>query len=317
MSNLLAVIFIAAYFTVPLGSMFSRRYTRSMDFDNKKSEQELLGEYVISFKDCAEKCRGDCGVFGYNEGLKKCRLHRKLHRSSTSDEEGWRYFFHDFLATDCQDLLDKGHINSGVYDIYPFRIPSIPVKVFCDLTTMGGGWTAIQKRIDGSVTFDRNWTDYKNGFGSPETEVWIGNDVIHQLTKENTSSLYVSITLPNGTNLYEMYGGFSVSDEAGKYQLFLTGPATGTLGDRMLDTGSPDNYDLSGMFFSTPDNDNDGWSGGHCAASFDTRGGWWFRSCHSALLNGPWSPRSWGWPWYPAVMTETSVRGTKMMIKRH
>ncbi|XP_062619246.1 fibroleukin-like [Saccostrea cucullata] len=98
------------------------------------------------------------------------------------------------------------------------------------MTTMGGGWTAIQKRIDGSVIFGRNWMDYKNGFGSPEQNVWIGNDVIHKLTKKNTSSLYVSITLQNGSTPYEMYDRFSVSDEAGKYQLFLAGPAMGTLG---------------------------------------------------------------------------------------
>ncbi|XP_062590849.1 ficolin-1-like [Saccostrea cucullata] len=101
------------------------------------------------------------------------------------------------------------------------------------MTTMGGGWTAIQKRVDGSVIFERNWADYKNGFGSPEQDIWVGNDVIHQLTKENSSSLYVSITLQNGTTQYIMYDRFSVSDEAGKYQLFLTGAATGTLGDSM------------------------------------------------------------------------------------
>ncbi|XP_062616883.1 angiopoietin-4-like [Saccostrea cucullata] len=229
MSNIWAVFLIAAYFTVPLAAMFSRRYVRDLDFDDKKSEHELLGEYAITFKDCAEKCRRDCRVLGYNERLKMCRLHRNLNLSTTSEEEGWKYFFHDFLATDCQDILDKGHYNSGVYDIYPYGISSIPVKVFCDMDTMGGGWTAIQKRINGSVTFDRNWTEYKNGFGSPEAEVWIGNDVIHQLTKEHTSSLYVSVTLQNGTTLYEMYDRFSVSDEAGKYQLFLAGPARGTL----------------------------------------------------------------------------------------
>ncbi|XP_062597733.1 fibroleukin-like [Saccostrea cucullata] len=119
---------------------------------------------------------------------------------------------------------------------------------------MGGGWTVIQKRIDGSVSFDRNWKDYKNGFGEPEQEVWIGNDLIHHLTKENNSSLYVSITLRNGTTLYEMYDRFSVSAETGKYQLFLAGPATGTLGNSMTSS-----HYLSGMSFSTPDRDNDRW----------------------------------------------------------
>ncbi|XP_062614137.1 angiopoietin-2-like [Saccostrea cucullata] len=172
MSSLWGVFLIVACFTVPLAAMFSRIYARNIDFDDKKSEQEHLREYFISFKDCAEKCREDCRVFGYNDRLKKCRLHRKLNMSSATKEEGWRYF--DVLATDCQDILYQGLNNSGVYDIYPYGISSIPVKVFCDMDTMGGGWTTIQKRMDGSVTFDSNWINYKNGFGSSEAEVWIG-----------------------------------------------------------------------------------------------------------------------------------------------
>ncbi|XP_062593161.1 angiopoietin-4-like [Saccostrea cucullata] len=231
MSNLLVVFLIAACLTVPLSAMFSRRYARSVDFDDKKSDDELLGQYSISFKDCAEKCQKDCGVFGFNDRLKKCRLHRKLNMSSTTEEEkGWRYFFHDFLARDCMDLLDNNYTYTGVYDIFPYGTSSIPVRVFCDMTTMGGGWTAIQKRKNGSLSFDRNWSDYKNGFGVPEQDIWIGNDVIHQLTKRAASSLYVSVKLDNGTDLYELYESFSISSETDKYKLFLAGPVTGTLG---------------------------------------------------------------------------------------
>lgn len=32
----------------------------------------------------------------------------------------------------------------------------------------------IQQRFDGSVDFYRNWTDYKAGFGSIDSEFWIG-----------------------------------------------------------------------------------------------------------------------------------------------
>ncbi|XP_061177791.1 fibroleukin-like [Saccostrea echinata] len=182
------------------------------------------------------------------------------------------------------------------------------------METMDGGWTAIQKRVDGSVSFYRTWTEYKKGFGSPEQDYWIGNDVIHQLTKESKLFLYVSITLPNGTTLYEMYDGFSVSNETENYKLFLAGPATGTLGDSMFDTGSPVHHDLSGMSFSTPDRDNDPW-GGNCAAS--DGGGWWYNKCYTAFLNGRWYSEDWINPWYPAVRSGTSVRETLMLIKRH
>ncbi|XP_062611276.1 angiopoietin-4-like [Saccostrea cucullata] len=178
-------------------------------------------------------CQRECVVFGFNPEMKKCRTHKKSLTSGLSEEAGWRYYSdNDFssMPKDCKDLRDNGQNITGVYDIYPYGTLTIPVSVFCNMTIMGGGWTAIQKRVDGSVSFDRNWTEYKNGFGSPKQNVWVGNDVIHQLTKEGTSSLYVNITLQNGTTLYEIYDEFSVSNEAGKYQLFLAGPVSGTLG---------------------------------------------------------------------------------------
>ncbi|XP_062587054.1 ficolin-1-like [Saccostrea cucullata] len=133
-----------------------------------------------------------------------------------------------------------------------------------------------------------------------------------------------------------MYDRFSVSNEAGKYQLFLAGPATGTLVDGMLDTGysyrdlsgmsfstpDRDNGDsmrssnaLSGMSFSTPDRDNDRYNVYNCAADYG--GGWWFNRCHFAFLNGRWSPGSWYNPWSPTIKTGTYVRGTTMMIRRN
>ena len=37
------------------------------------------------------------------------------------------------------------------------------IEVFCDMDTDGGGWTTIQRRVNGSVDFNRPWVDYKNG----------------------------------------------------------------------------------------------------------------------------------------------------------
>lgn len=31
-----------------------------------------------------------------------------------------------------------------------------------------------QRRIDGSVDFNRYWNDYENGFGTPYGELWLG-----------------------------------------------------------------------------------------------------------------------------------------------
>lgn len=39
-------------------------------------------------------------------------------------------------------------------------------EVFCDMESFGGGWTVIQQRLNGSVSFNRTWTEYKNGFGN-------------------------------------------------------------------------------------------------------------------------------------------------------
>ncbi|XP_062604611.1 fibroleukin-like [Saccostrea cucullata] len=169
----------------------------------------------------------------------------------------------------------------------------------------------ITTRVSGSVLFGRTWVDNKEGFGNVTDSYWIGHDVVHQLTKERNSTLYISITLTNGTKLYIIYDRFSVENETNYYRLFLGGPAIGTLGDSMRS-----GHSLSGMYFSTPDRDNDGCSC-NCAAHSNKRGGWWFNDCHHAFLNGKWSPESWYNPWYPTVTDNKQIKETLMMIKPH
>ena len=77
-----------------------------------------------------------------------------------------------------------------------------------------------QKRLDGSVDFDRVWKDYKQGFGNLSGEFWLGLNKVHRLTKER-SKLRVELEDFNGQTAYAEYDLFGVADEGNKYRLTL------------------------------------------------------------------------------------------------
>lgn len=117
----------------------------------------------------------------------------------------------------CADYYKAGQ-RSGVYRVNPDNTGAF--DVYCDQTTAGEGWTVFQKRLDGSVNFDRVWKDYKQGFGSLSGEFWLGLDKIHRLTKER-SKLRVELEDFNGQTAYAEYDLFGVADEGNKYRLTL------------------------------------------------------------------------------------------------
>ncbi|XP_062598388.1 fibroleukin-like [Saccostrea cucullata] len=156
------------------------------------------------------------------------------------------------FSKDCKKLYENGIRTSAVYDIYPwdnYDSKKNPIQVQCDMSTAGGGWTVIQSRVDGKVNFSRSWEEYKDGFGDPSTSYWIGNDAIHELTKDNSSLLYVSITAKNGTTLYRQYDTFSISGEDDDYTLHIAGKATGTLDDRIRYGAGVNNINGGEIFY--------------------------------------------------------------------
>lgn len=61
---------------------------------------------------------------------------------------------------DCLQALEEGHANSGMYLVKPENTNKL-MQVWCDQRHDPGGWTVIQRRMDGSVNFFRNWETYK------------------------------------------------------------------------------------------------------------------------------------------------------------
>ena len=114
-------------------------------------------------------------------------------------------------------MYSFGDRTDGVKMIYPQHME--PFEAFCDQTTKGGGWTVFQKRLDGSVDFYRNWTDYKQGFGNLSGEFWLGLDKIHRLTSQTNNKLRVELEDFDGNTSYAEYDTFAVADETDNYTL--------------------------------------------------------------------------------------------------
>ena len=167
-----------------------------------------------------------------------------------------------------------------MYKISGPRFSSI--TAYCDQKTMGGGWTVIQRRQDGTVDFQKNWHDYSNGFGHLDAEFWFGNENIHDLTKRseapNNSTLLINMKIRGKTvPVYGKYSSFNIGDAASKYVLGISGFSG--------NASNPKFEYHNKRKFTTFDQDNDAYSK-NCASVF--KGGWWYGACFKVHLNGPY-----------------------------
>ncbi|KAL9974478.1 hypothetical protein ACROYT_G011514 [Oculina patagonica] len=211
------------------------------------------------------------------------------------------------LYKNCADIYKSGERKDGVYTIKPDHLPAL--DVFCDQTTAGGGWTVFQKRLDGSVDFYLNWTDYKHGFGNLSGEFWLGNEKIHRLTSGKTNRLRVDLEDFEGNTRYAEYDKFGVMSENDRYKLIL-GSYSGTAGDSLSSKHH-------GQPFTTRDQDNDDASR-NCAHRY--HGAWWYKRCHDSNLNGPYNhgkpfPEGDAVIWYHWKGHYYSLKRTEMKIR--
>ncbi|XP_007901156.1 angiopoietin-related protein 1a [Callorhinchus milii] len=185
----------------------------------------------------------------------------------TEDMEGpWK---------DCYHVWQAGYANSGMYLIKPSGTDEI-MQVWCDHGHDQGGWTVIQRRMDGAVNFFRNWENYKKGFGNIDGEHWLGLEKIHRLTVQGNYKLYIKLEDWNDKKVYAEYTSFRVEDEGDYYRLRV-GSYQGTAGDSLIWH--------NGKQFTTLDRDRDLYSG-NCAHFH--KGGWWYNACAHSNLNGVW-----------------------------
>ncbi|CAG2233563.1 Angiopoietin-related protein 1,Ficolin-1-A,Angiopoietin-1,Fibrinogen C domain-containing protein 1,Ryncolin-1,Tenascin-N,Angiopoietin-related protein 7,Angiopoietin-related protein 6,Fibrinogen C domain-containing protein 1-B,Fibrinogen-like protein 1,Ficolin-1,Ficolin-1-B,Angiopoietin-4,Fibrinogen-like protein 1-like protein,Ryncolin-2,Techylectin-5B,Tenascin-R,Fibrinogen C domain-containing protein 1-A,Microfibril-associated glycoprotein 4,Fibrinogen-like protein A,Ryncolin-3,Angiopoietin-2,Tenascin-X,Fi len=203
--------------------------------------------------------------------------------------------------SDCMDL-DKSTSKSGIYKIYPENTSGF--NVFCEIEEHGGGWTVIQRRINGDINFFRDWESFKRGFGNMNGEHWLGNEHLNQLTSQGT---YMSDF--ENIKRHAVYNTFSVGSETSGYKLDVTG-YSGDAGDAM--------ESHNGQTFSTMDKDNDVYKD-NCAEQF--KGGWWYDKCYFSNLNGFYLKGSHstygdGVNWYQWKGNNYSLKTTTMMIRR-
>lgn len=181
------------------------------------------------------------------------------------------------FKANCAELYKASNTSSGVYSIDPDGLGAF--DVYCDQSTAGGGWTVIQRRLDGSVDFNRSWCDYKHGFGNVSGEYWLGLDKINRLTWRTKNKLRVDLEFRGKQKVhhpYAEYDLFVVESELKNYSL--------TIGE--MSTGDANNSFACNHHaeFSTIDKDDT-----NCTKTF---GAWWFPknsstcACGNSNLNG-------------------------------
>ena len=174
--------------------------------------------------------------------------------------------------------------------------------VFCDATTADGGWTVIQRRIDGSENFNRSWSDYEKGFGDLNGEFWYGLKAINCLTQVGQWELRIDIEFLNTTISYLHYTEFKVGNSIDKYLLTVSGFTGITVTDPFISYHD-------GRRFTTYDNDNDNHSRKNCAD--EGTGGWWYRACWRLNPNLPYNHTNFIYIdsiWYDLSSIEMKIR---------
>jgi len=208
----------------------------------------------------------------------------------------------------CADLYNlKGIRESGTY---PILVAGKNVTVYCDMETRGGGWTVLQRRGDFGKPDDyflRKWAEYKNGFGNPEEDHWIGLKFWNNITLSTPQQLLIEMEDWFGNKTEIVVNNFIIGTEFFKFRIIYAS-IDGEFGESLPKKGTK---------FSTLDNDNDAWRN-NCASRF--KGAWWYSACHNSNLNGLYLKGEHesfgnGVNWYHWTGYHYSLKKTEMKVR--
>uniref|UniRef100_A0A671QR45 Si:ch211-157b11.8 n=1 Tax=Sinocyclocheilus anshuiensis TaxID=1608454 RepID=A0A671QR45_9TELE len=186
---------------------------------------------------------------------------------------------------DCHEIYQLGIKENGIYTIQPDpKKPALEVQTLNaqKMYKSGGEWTVFQRRFDGQTDFNRTWQEYCDGFGSLQTEHWLGNAVLYALTASGHHTLRITLQDWHNQTRHANYNNFKVAGENQRYMFRLT--ARDYHGDAGNAFSYSKQYNHDGRAFSTYDRDHDRYAAGNCARYYGA--GWWFDSCLAANLNG-------------------------------
>jgi len=160
----------------------------------------------------------------------------------------------------------------------------------------------IQQNVQVSGFFNRSWAEYKVGFNDSTGNFWIGNDLLHELTKENRYKLRFDLQ-QTGTEewFWAEYSRFVVKSEAEGYQLNIAG-FTGNAGNDAMAYSN-------GRMFSTYDVDNDPCS---CDCASGNGGGFWYTACTHCGVTG-----SRNFVWYGLPGGQRFLKFCRMWLACH
>jgi len=268
---------------------------KSVDTHNQLLEKMAMVDAGLSSR-CTENACGPCACYT------DYQLSQKYYCNCEHIEP----------MRDCLAFRNAGYNISGLYLIHMRDIKT--VEVFCDQETDDGGWTIFQRRLNGQTNFYRGWSSYREGFGNPHREFWLGNENIYLLTYQaeypSGSELRIDMEDWSYQKYFAKYTAFLIDNEGEKYKLHVNG-FSGNAGDSLAGH--------NGYMFSTYDADNDV-SGSSCASTY--RGAWWYNSCHHSNLNGEYRwfgetvPYARGVIWYAYQDHYYSMKSVEMKVRR-